>query len=411
MMTNPAINRNHVNAFTFTTELNHKPKADGNHALFLRITEDRKIKRIYTGFDIPKKDWNPKKKEVRRSYPLYREVNSRIEELMAQATTIKAEIKGANASIVFDHLKGKSSDSFFTFADALILRHAYNTGRTVKGAMSKFRQYVGDDNLVFADITTPMLYSYHDWLIKTRGNSLNTANTGLTKLRTVISRAVEAGLIKGQDNPFLSFKMREAKLERIRLTEQELQALVEVNLPEGSLQWHTRNYWLFAYYGAGIRFSDVACMRWNNLNGGRLSYVMRKTQHIIQQSHSIHLPRQAEAILLHYNNPDAEPDDFIFPILNPLRDYTSAIELLKEISRKNALINKYLKIICTKAGIAKDVSFHSARHTFADLGRRKIKDVYAISKLLRHSKINITEKYLKDFDTEITDQALDTLFG
>ena len=108
-------------------------------------------------------------------------------------------------------------------------------------------------------------------------------------------------------------------------------------------------------------------------------------------------------------NPELE--SFVFPILNPNRDYSTEAELLIEISRKNALINKYLKKICSLAGINKEVSFHSARHTFANLGRRKIKDVYAISKLLRHSKINITEKYLSEFDTETTYKALESIFG
>lgn len=112
--------RNNINTFTFTVELNHKPKADGNYALLLRITEDRKIKRIYTGFDIPKKDWNLKKKEVRRSHPLYSQINKRIEEIKAQAVTIKAEIKGATATVVADQLKGKSSVSFFAFAESFI---------------------------------------------------------------------------------------------------------------------------------------------------------------------------------------------------------------------------------------------------------------------------------------------------
>ncbi|WP_020599421.1 site-specific integrase [Spirosoma panaciterrae] len=411
MATYSPTGRNLINAFTFTAEINHKPKANGNHALFLRITEDRKIRRIYTGFDIPKKDWNPKKKEVRRSYPLHREVNSRIEELKAQAITIKAEVRGATASVVFDQMKGKSSTSFFAFADALTPTQAYNTGRNVRSEVNKFRQYVKNENLAFADISTPLLYTYHDWLINVKGNSLNTANTALTKLRTVLSKAIEAGLLKRQDNPFLGFKMKEARLERVRLTERELQVFSEIELPVGSLLWHTRNYWMFAYYAAGIRFSDVACLRWCNINDGRLSYVMRKTKHIIQQQHSIQLPKQAEAILQHYDSSERRPEALIFPILNPNRNYLSDVDMLKEISRKNALINKYLKLICGLAGINKAVSFHSARHTFADLGRRKIKDVYAISKLLRHSKINITEKYLNDFDTEITDMALDKLFG
>ncbi|ARK12191.1 site-specific integrase [Fibrella sp. ES10-3-2-2] len=411
MIPESSASRNTVNSFTFTAELNHKPKADGNHALFLRITEDRKIKRIYTGFDIPKKDWNPLKKEVRRTYALYKEVNNRISELKAQVVTIKAEVKGATAAVVVDHLRGKDSASFFAFADAFILKQAYNTGRNVRTEVNKFKEYIKKDNLAFADISTATLYTFHEWLIKTKGNSLNTANKGLSKLRTVIGRAMEEGLLKRQENPFLGFKMSEAKPERIRLTEEELEAFIQTSFPEGSLLWHTRNYWLFAYYTAGVRFSDVACMKWKNVSGGRLSYVMRKTQHVTQQSHTIQLPKQAEAILFLYRQVGNKPEDYIFPLLNSQRTYDTEADLLQEISRKNALINKYLKTICFKAGIAKDVSFHSARHTFADLGRRKIKDVYAISKLLRHSKINITEKYINDFDTEVTDKALDSLFG
>eukprot|EP01098_Paradermamoeba_levis_P013811 TRINITY_DN6392_c0_g3_i1.p1 TRINITY_DN6392_c0_g3~~TRINITY_DN6392_c0_g3_i1.p1 ORF type:complete len:337 (-),score=-61.77 TRINITY_DN6392_c0_g3_i1:4-1014(-) len=333
MVNDSPTNRNLVNAFTFTAELNHKPKADGNHGLFLRITEGRRIKRIYTGFDIPKKDWNLKKKEVRRSYPLHREVNSRIEELKAQATTIKAEVRGATAIVVFDQMKGKSSTSFFAFADEVVLRQSYNTGRTIKAIISKFRQCVNNENLAFADITTPLLHTYHDWLINHRGNSLNTANTALTKLRTVISKAIDAGLLKRQDNPFLGFKMKEAKLERIRLTEAELQAFIDADLPVGSLLWHTQNYWLFSYYAAGVRFGDVACMKWGNINSGRLSYVMRKTKHVIQQSHTIQIPKQAESILFHYSRGEAKPDDYVFPILNPKRSYPTDSDLLQEISR------------------------------------------------------------------------------
>jgi site-specific recombinase XerD len=403
--------RNLVNPFTFAVELNHKPKINGDHALFLRITENRKIKRIYTGFDIPKKDWNPLKKEVRRTYPLYKQLNTRLDELKADATTIKAEVKGATASVVLDQLSGRSFTSFFAFADTFIEKQAYNTGRNVRTEVNKFKEYIDRSNLTFAEITTATLYTYHEWLIKSKGNSLNTANKGLSKLRTVIGRAIEEGLLKRQENPFLGFKMKEAKPERIRLTEEELQAFIDVDLPADSLIWHTRNYWLFSYYSAGIRFSDVACMKWQNVNSGRLSYVMRKTQHVTQQSHTIQLPKQAEAILCHYRKPGVKQEDYLFPILNPKREYITEADLLKEVSRKNALLNKYLKMICFKAGIPKDVSFHSSRHTFADLGRRKIKDVYAISKLLRHSKINITEKYINDFDTEVTDNALTTLFG
>ncbi|RRB02579.1 tyrosine-type recombinase/integrase [Larkinella rosea] len=160
-----------------------------------------------------------------------------------------------------------------------------------------------------------------------------------------------------------------------------------------------------------MRFSDLACLQWKNVNWQRPSYVMRKTKNTVSQNHSIQIPAQALEIVQHYKPVKIDLEAYVLPILNQNRTYTTEAELLIEISRKNALINKYLKKICSLAGINKEVSFHSARHTFADLGRRKIKDVYAISKLLRHSKINITEKYLSEFDTETTDKALESIFG
>lgn len=408
--TTETVGRKAVNAFTFHIELGNRPKKDGTYSLYLRITQNRKIRRIYTGFDIPLKDWNPNKKEVRRSNVHYAKVNNRIDELKAEAITIKAETKGATALTVIDHLKGLSSTSFFAFADEFTKKQAYNTSRNVRTEVNKFREYVRNDQLEFADLNPPLLVKFHQWLMKDKGNSLNTANKGLSKLRTVVGKAIEEGRMKRQDNPFLGFKMKEAKPERIRLTEEELKAFIKVDLQEGSLIWHTRNYWLFAYYSAGMRFSDVACLKWKNIDAGRLSYVMRKTKHLNNQQHTILLPKQAETILSYYRHDEVSPLDYALPILNTKREYPTEAELLKEVSRKNALLNKYLKTICFKAGIPKDLSFHSARHTFADLGRRKVGDVYAISKLLRHSKINITEKYLSDFDTEVTDKALSVMF-
>jgi hypothetical protein len=46
--------------------------------LFLRITANRKKQRISLGFEIPLSDWNPEKKEVRKSNPYFRKINDAI---------------------------------------------------------------------------------------------------------------------------------------------------------------------------------------------------------------------------------------------------------------------------------------------------------------------------------------------
>ena len=409
--TPPARGRARTNTISFTVELGNKPKKDGQYSLYLRITESRKHRRVYIGFDIPLKDWNPNKKEVRRSYLLHEVINSKIDSIKSDAIRLKAETKNVTSAVIAENLKGRSSAYFFQYAYGYIKDKPYNTQRNVRTEINKFLEYIKKEDLFFSDITVKMLTDYESWLRTKKGNTTNTISKGLSKIRTVFNQAIREGILPVQDNPFLLIRLKEGKPDRIRLTEDELEAFRDVALPEGSLLWHTRNYWMCAFYMAGMRFSDISCLQWRNITGSRLSYVMQKTKNTVTQSHTIQLPRQAEEIILHYRKEKPAPTDYVFPILSTNRVYANEADVLKEISRKNALINKYLKKICFMAGITKELSFHSARHTFADLGRKKVKDVYAISKLLRHSKINITEKYLSEFDTDTTDKALESIFG
>jgi len=57
-------------------------------------------------------------------------------------------------------------------------------------------------------------------------------------------------------------------------------------------------------------------------------------------------------------------------------------------------VRDLLKRLAAKAGIDKRVHPHSLRHTFADELRRSGADVVTISKLLGHSSIAVTARYL-----------------
>ena len=55
----------------------------------------------------------------------------------------------------------------------------------------------------------------------------------------------------------------------------------------------------------------------------------------------------------------------------------------------------------------------SPRHAeaFADLARVRGIDLHTISKALGHSSLTVTENYLKGFDQDAIDGAMDELFG
>lgn len=63
-----------------------------------------------------------------------------------------------------------------------------------------------------------------------------------------------------------------------------------------------------------------------------------------------------------------------------------------------------------RAGIAKKISFHCARHTFATLALTQGADLYSISKLLGHTNIATTQIYATIIDQRKQD-AVNLLNG
>jgi integrase len=161
---------------------------------------------------------------------------------------------------------------------------------------------------------------------------------------------------------------------------------------------------MFSFLCAGVRFSDIALLKWKNVENDRLRYRMGKTK-IIKD---IILTKPAKDILNHYSK--GKHDEFVFPILDNNRDYSDDTFLKYHISAKNAYINKVLKQIQRLAGISTKITFHTSRHTFSDLARQKGVSLYSISKALGHSSLKITEQYLKSFDTDSVDSELQNMF-
>src|SRR6056297_179792 len=120
------------------------------------------------------------------------------------------------------------------------------------------------------------------------------------------------------------------------------------------------------------------------------------------------MPKALEILEL-YDKTD-DPDEYLFPILDTSKKLDDIKVLHNDIASKNALINSYLKKIGKRVETETKISFHMARHSFADLARSKGWSIYDISKALGHKNIKVTERYLKKFDHEGLDSKMDSLF-
>jgi integrase len=122
------------------------------------------------------------------------------------------------------------------------------------------------------------------------------------------------------------------------------------------------------------------------------------------------LPPPAEAITRRWTGARGAP--FLFPFLKE-GDDTDPVRLRRRISSCNVVVNRNIKTVAGKAEVKDpgDLTFHVARHSFADFARKRSSDLYAVSKALGHSSLKITESYLNDFDREATDRLADEMWG
>ena len=164
-----------------------------------------------------------------------------------------------------------------------------------------------------------------------------------------------------------------------------------------------RDAFLFSFYNAGIRISDILQLTWDNVKDGKLTYKMYKTNRV----HSFKLKEKPILILEKYKGKD---ETYVFPFFSSKYDYSNPAYLHSQIGSKTATFNKYLKYIASRAGIPKKLTTHIARHSFADIARQKTDNIYNLSKTLGHSSLKVTEAYLSSFDEKAVDDTLDSMF-
>ena len=399
---------------TFSIELSSKSKkGQKEYLLMLRITVNRKRARIALMYSVIPKQFISNAsnfKFIRSSHPDHKKINAYLEEQINKAKVTAQEILNEGKLLTAIEIKRRflenKGHSFFEYAEnkANSLKNKGEIGSFKKynAVLSSIREFIGLDKILFEEIDSNFLDNYKNHLIKA-GKKQTTVQGYISKIRTLFNDAIHDRIIELSISPFVGFKIKQGSPSKDRLTMEEIFKIEGLDLEENSLHWHVRNTFLFAFYNAGIRISDVLLMTWDNIQDGRLVYKMLKTKKL----HSLVLKEKPLAILEKYRD---KGESFIFPFLSDRYDYSDPMFLHNRIGAKTALINKYLKDIAIKAEISKTVTTHTARHSFADIARQKTDNIYNLSKTLGHSSLKVTEAYLSSFDEKAVDDTLDSMF-
>lgn len=192
-------------------------------------------------------------------------------------------------------------------------------------------------------------------------------------LRNALNMAVREDVIA--DNPIMKLsaqdKVKAPESQREYLTVEEVQQLEATDSPYP----HIKQAFLFACY-TGLRCSDVRSITWGKIvkdgEKYRLHTVMFKTKR------PFYILLSKKAMQWMPERGDKTDDDLIFENI-PVQVNTKL----------------YLQPWLDKAGITKPITFHCSRHTFGTMMLTLGADIYTTSKLMGHTKVEVTQIYAK----------------
>ena len=353
--------------------LRYKKLSTGKFSIYLDYTirgKDGKSHREYEFLKIHvSKDYSHSKRITKEDKPLME---------LAQSIRSKRElelygtVKGLNAS------SKRVNVSLLAFVKKEYLR----TNRRSYLALSKhIEQFSKGKDVLFSDVNIKFIEDLAQYLKKL--TSHNTTTLYLANLKTILNKAIRQEIIVV--NPFIRYKIP-VKQDTDR-TFLELHEVKKLNETPCNCEPQIRLAFLFSCF-TGLRLSDITTLKKEHIQtekdkDGNSFHVLVirpiKTTRTSGQLLKAPLSEQAVKIIKEVKN-------------------SSKNELVFDALPKKNVINLWLKKWAKAAEIKKNLHFHAARHTFATLCLTSGIDIYTVSKLLGHTRIDATQIYAKIID-------------
>ena len=298
-------------------------------------------------------------------------------ETMILARTVCAQrqldIQNRRFAFISDAIKNSSFIDFFT---SQTRKKQQSLSDDWSMGLRYFIAFAGHD-LMFPELNDYLCEDYKIYLLSGPGISRtgrpikrNTAVCYYAKLRYVLRIAYKRGIIS-QDMYSTVKPITPKETHRERLTLEEFQLLAETPADCDLMKRAA----LFSGL-TGLRFSDVSTLKWSEVRGTAGKYELQFSQEKTDSAEVMPISDQAVFFM-----GDQNTDNVL--VFQGLR-----------YSRLRTFFTHWL----TVAGITKNITFHSFRHTFATLQLELGTDIYTVSKMLGHKAFKNTEIYAKIVD-------------
>lgn len=414
---------------TFNFWVNNRTNARGTYDIYIRITQARKHKLIKTGETIPDREaFNKNAKQdnwIRGRGDTTKKQNNTLagllESIKQDTADLHKKAKNPSKESIILKYKGESSHDFIAFLKRIILRFekagSHRTAKRYRQLQNKLIEFEAD-SIPFDAISVTFLKDFNSYLSELHQN---TRYEHFKNLKASFNQAIQEDIISSSQSPFLRFKVGQVATRKEKLTAKEIKTLSSLKLAKDSALKHTLNCFMFAFYCGGIRAGDLITMRWQNIQDSKLSYVMAKNRNTKLTPRTIPLIVEAQKILKQYKTKDSKPEDFIFGDLDKKFSKLIADDkriapghektIYNKIASRNTILNKNLKKLAVLAKISIPLTFHIARHSFAQFAINKNMTPKVLQTILGHEKFATTETYLKTLDDKMVEDGMKKIFA
>lgn len=232
------------------------------------------------------------------------------------------------------------------------------------------------------------------WLKTHRNCAHNTTLKYISNFRKIVNSCIRKGWLT--KDPFVSFKRNRQEVERQALTEVELEKIASKNFGTERLNV-VRDIFLFSCY-TGLAYVDVKKLRRPEIATGidGNNWIFTSRQKTDTQSRIPLLPPALAIIQKYEKLPPCVDSGLVLPVIS------------------NQKMNSYLKEIADLCGVAQNLTFHIARHTFATtVTLSNGVPIESVSKMLGHRNLKTTQQYARVVDRKLSDdmQRLQTKFN
>jgi site-specific recombinase XerD len=225
---------------------------------------------------------------------------------------------------------------------------------------------------------------YEFYLRSVRNCSNNTAIKYIKNFSKIVKICLANDWL--DKNPFANYKAKVKEVERVYLTEKEVQNIIEKDLKNDRLSL-VRDIFLFSCF-TGLAYIDVKNLTKSHISLGidGEKWIFTHRQKTESASKIPILPVTQIIIDKYENHPQVNGNNILLPILS------------------NQKMNAYLKEIAGLCEIDKELTFHIARHTFATtVTLTNGVPIESVSKMLGHKNLRTTQHYAKVLDRKVSE--------